>query len=91
MIPNFRDSIVITSKKMNNTDSKIRPSRHLRNRNVCRQQNYTENVDKNFDGGSKMSEKTDHCSKSVYGQVEDNNAYQELGEITRETQYDKLY
>lgn len=38
-----------------------------------------------------MSEKTDHCSKYVYGQVEDNNAYQELGEITRETQYDKLY
>lgn len=87
MISNFRDSIVITSKKMINTDSKIRPSRHLRNRNACRKHGYTENVDKNFDGGSKMSEKTDHCSKSVY----DNNAYQELGEITRETQYDKLY
>ncbi|XP_052694338.1 uncharacterized protein LOC128172592 [Crassostrea angulata] len=57
--------------------------RHLRHRNSERkQQKNPENVDEHVE--------TTRFSKTVYDQVEDNSAYQELGEITKESQYDKL-
>lgn len=57
---------------------------------MSRQQKNPEDVDKHIDGGSKNSEQREHFSASVYDQAETNAAYQELGEITRESHYDKL-
>ncbi|XP_052694351.1 multiple epidermal growth factor-like domains protein 10 [Crassostrea angulata] len=51
--------------------------RQLRN-NMCKDQK------------NKETDQSDNCSKSVYKKSEDNTAYQELGEITKESQYDKL-
>ncbi|XP_065925639.1 platelet endothelial aggregation receptor 1-like isoform X2 [Magallana gigas] len=42
------------------------------------------------DQKNKETDQSDNCSKSVYKKSEDNTAYQELGEITKESQYDKL-
>ncbi|XP_065925568.1 uncharacterized protein [Magallana gigas] len=57
--------------------------RHLRNRNSEeKQQKNPENVDEHVE--------TTRLSKTVYDQVEENSAYQELGETTKESQYDKL-
>lgn len=64
--------------------------RQLRNRNVHRHQKNQENVNKHVDGGSKDSEQREHFSAPVYDQAETNTAYQELGEITKESHYDKL-
>lgn len=52
-------------------------SRQVRN-NMCRKQK------------NKETEQSDNFSKSVIGKSEDNTAYQELGEITKESHYDKL-
>lgn len=60
-------------------------SRQLRN-HMCRKQKNKENHDKRFVGRIQGTEE----SKSVYDTVEDNAAYQELGEIKKESQYDKL-
>nr|XP_034322207.1 uncharacterized protein LOC105345149 isoform X3 [Crassostrea gigas] len=58
-------------------------SRHLRNKNSEeKQQKNPENVDEHVE--------TTRLSKTVYDQVEENSAYQELGETTKESQYDKL-
>lgn len=76
---------------MINFDSSILFSRQLRDRNnVRRQQKNAENVNEHVNGGNKDSEKTTHFSKSVYDKAGDSAAYQELGEITKESQYDKL-
>lgn len=57
--------------------------RHLRNNNSEeKQQKNPENVDEHVE--------TTRLSKTVYDQVEENSAYQELGETTKESQYDKL-
>eukprot|EP00105_Crassostrea_gigas_P046077 XP_019930225.1 PREDICTED: multiple epidermal growth factor-like domains protein 10 [Crassostrea gigas] len=63
--------------------------RHLRS-TMCRKQNNKENLDKRSVGRIKGTEQLDNFSKSVYDKAEDNTAYQELGEITKESQYDKL-
>lgn len=63
--------------------------RHLRN-NIFRKQNNKENLDKRSVGRIKGTEQLDNFSKSVNDKAEDNTAYQELGEITKESQYDKL-
>uniref|UniRef100_K1PIN4 Scavenger receptor class F member 2 n=1 Tax=Magallana gigas TaxID=29159 RepID=K1PIN4_MAGGI len=56
---------------------------HLGNRNSeGKQQKNPENVNENVD--------TTRFSNTVYDQVEENPAYQELGEITKESQYDKV-
>lgn len=66
-----------------NSNSSIILSRHLRHRNSeGKQQKNPENVEEHVE--------TTRFSKTVYDQVEDNSAYQELGEITKESQYDKL-
>nr|XP_034322209.1 platelet endothelial aggregation receptor 1-like isoform X1 [Crassostrea gigas] len=58
-------------------------SRHLRHRNSeGKRQKNPENVDEHVE--------TTRFSKTVYDQVEGNSAYQELGDITKESQYDKL-
>lgn len=57
---------------------------------TCIQQKIPHNADKHFDGKNIDSEKTGYFSKSMYDHVEGNAAYQELGEITKESQYDKL-
>lgn len=64
-------------------------TRQLRN-HMCRKQKNKENHDKRFVGRIKGTEESDNFSKSVYEKAEDNAAYQELGEITIESQYDKL-
>lgn len=70
-----------TSK--DNFNSSIILSRHLRNKNSEeKQQKNPENVDEHVE--------TTRLSKTVYDQVEENSAYQELGETTKESQYDKL-
>uniref|UniRef100_A0A8W8NYJ3 EGF-like domain-containing protein n=1 Tax=Magallana gigas TaxID=29159 RepID=A0A8W8NYJ3_MAGGI len=57
--------------------------RHLRHRNSeGKRQKNPENVDEHVE--------TTRFSKTVYDQVEGNSAYQELGDITKESQYDKL-
>ncbi|XP_065925642.1 scavenger receptor class F member 2 isoform X2 [Magallana gigas] len=56
----------------------------------CLQQKIPDNVDKHFDGKNIELEKTTHFSKSKYDQAEDNAAYQELGEITKESPYNNL-
>eukprot|EP00105_Crassostrea_gigas_P026151 XP_011446970.1 PREDICTED: multiple epidermal growth factor-like domains protein 10 isoform X1 [Crassostrea gigas] len=63
--------------------------RQLRN-NMCRKQNNKENLDRCSVGRVKDNEQLDNFSKSVYDKAEDNTAYQELGEIMKESQYDKL-
>ena len=63
--------------------------RHLRS-TMCRKQNNKENLDKRSVGRIKGTEQLDNFSKSVYDKAEDNTAYQELGEIMKESQYDKL-
>lgn len=76
---------------MINFDSSIILCRQLKNRNrMCRQKQNPENVENQVDGRSKDSEETTHFSNSVYDKVEENAAYQELGEITKESHYDKL-
>lgn len=65
-------------------------SRQLRNRSVRRQQKNTENADTPTDKRSKDLKPTEHFSTSVYDQAEAKPAYQELGGITEEHQYDKL-
>uniref|UniRef100_A0A8W8P1F6 Multiple epidermal growth factor-like domains 10 n=1 Tax=Magallana gigas TaxID=29159 RepID=A0A8W8P1F6_MAGGI len=58
-------------------------SRHLRNKNSEeKQQKNSKNVDEHVE--------TTRFSKTVYDQVEENPAYQELGEITKESQFDKV-
>uniref|UniRef100_A0A8W8NSY8 EGF-like domain-containing protein n=1 Tax=Magallana gigas TaxID=29159 RepID=A0A8W8NSY8_MAGGI len=57
---------------------------------TCLQQKIPDNVDKHFDGKNMSLEKTMHFSKSKYDQAEDNAAYQELGEITKESPYNNL-
>lgn len=57
---------------------------------MCRKQKNKENHDKRFVGRIKGTEESDNFSKSMYEKAEDNAAYQELGEITIESQYDKL-
>lgn len=57
---------------------------------TCVQQKIPQNVDKHVDGKNVDSQKTTHFSKSMYDQAEDNAAYQELGEITKESQYNNL-
>ncbi|XP_065925703.1 uncharacterized protein [Magallana gigas] len=64
--------------------------RQLRNRSVRRQQKNTENADTPTDKRSKDLKPTEHFSMSVYDQAEAKPAYQELGGITEEYQYDKL-
>lgn len=65
--------------------------RQLRNRNsVGKKQKDHENAKKHIAGGSKDSDQAASFSKSVYDTAEDKAAYQELGEITKESQYDKL-
>lgn len=59
--------------------------RHLRKRNTSRHQQNSKNLEIRISD----TEQKDHFSKDVYDQTEDNTAYQELGEITRESQYDK--
>lgn len=49
-----------------------------------------ENANKHIAGGSKDSDQSAYFSKYVYDTAEDKAAYQELGEITKESQYDKL-
>lgn len=68
-------------KKIINSNSKILISRQLRQRNVRILQKNLEN---------KYLDQATHFSKSSYDQVEDNTAYQEVGEITKESQHDKL-
>uniref|UniRef100_A0A8W8P2M7 Scavenger receptor class F member 2 n=1 Tax=Magallana gigas TaxID=29159 RepID=A0A8W8P2M7_MAGGI len=58
---------------------------------TCLQQKIPDNVDKHFDGKNIELEKTTHVSKSKYDQAEDNAAYQELGEITKESPYNYLH
>lgn len=65
-------------------------SRQLRNRSVRRQQKNTENADTPTDKRSKDLKPTEHFSMSVYDQAEAKPAYQELGGITEEYQYEKL-
>lgn len=70
-----------TSK--DNFNSSIILSRHLRNKNSEeKQQKNSKNVDEHVE--------TTRFSKTVYDQVEENPAYQELGEITKESQFDKV-
>lgn len=57
---------------------------------TCLQQKIPDNVDKHFDGKNIELEKTTHFSKSKYDQAEDNAAYQELEEITKESPYNNL-
>lgn len=49
-----------------------------------------EKTNKHIAGGSKDSDQATYFSKSVYDTAEEKAAYQELGEITKESQYDKL-
>lgn len=63
--------------------------RQLKNRNVCRQQIKQEKADEQI-RGSKGFKKTTHFSKSILNQAEENAAYQELGEIAKESRYDDL-
>lgn len=63
--------------------------RQLKNRNVCRQQIKQEKADEHI-RGSKGLKKTTHFSKSILNQAEENAAYQELGEIAKESRYDDL-
>lgn len=53
---------------------------------TCVQQKTPENVDKHFDESIINSEKTN----PMYDQEDHNAGYQELGELTKESQYDKL-
>lgn len=53
---------------------------------TCLQQKTKENVDKHFDESIINSEKTN----PVYDQEYHNAAYQELGELSKESQLDKL-
>nr|XP_034322212.1 uncharacterized protein LOC109619860 isoform X2 [Crassostrea gigas] len=64
--------------------------RQLKNRNVCRQQIKQEKADEQIRGLSKGLEKTTHFSKSILNQDEENVAYQELGELAKESRYDDL-
>lgn len=64
--------------------------RQLKNRNVCRQQIMQEKADEQIRGLSKGLEKTTHFSSSILNQAEENAAYQELGEIAKESRYDDL-
>lgn len=63
--------------------------RQLKNSNVCRQQIKQEKADEQI-RGSKGLKKTTHFSKSILNQAEENAAYQELGEIAKESRYDDL-
>eukprot|EP00105_Crassostrea_gigas_P037052 XP_019921200.1 PREDICTED: uncharacterized protein LOC105324614 [Crassostrea gigas] len=63
--------------------------RQLRN-NMHRKRNNEENLDKRSGGRHKGTEQLVNFSNSVYDKAEYNTAYQELGEITKESQYDKL-
>eukprot|EP00105_Crassostrea_gigas_P044220 XP_019928368.1 PREDICTED: protein draper-like [Crassostrea gigas] len=63
--------------------------RQLRN-NMCRKRNHKENLDKRSVGKIKGTEQLDNFSKSVYDKADNSTAYQELGEIMKESQYDKL-
>lgn len=65
-------------------------SRQLRNKSVRRQQKNTENADTPTDKRSKDLKPTEHFSTSVYDQAEAKPAYQELGGVAEEYQYDKL-
>lgn len=65
-------------------------SRQLKNRNVCRLQIKQERADEQIQGLSKGLEKTTHFAKSILNQAEGNAAYQELGEIAKESRYDDL-
>lgn len=53
---------------------------------TCVQQKTPENIDKHFDESIINSEKTN----PMYDQEDHNAGYQELGELTKESQYDKL-
>lgn len=64
--------------------------RQLKSRNVCRKQIKQEKADEQIRGLSKGLEKTTHFSKSILSQAEGNAAYQELGEIAKESRYDDL-
>nr|XP_034322214.1 uncharacterized protein LOC117688333 [Crassostrea gigas] len=58
--------------------------------NMCIKLTSKQNLDKRFVGRNKGTKQLDIFSKSTYDTAEDNTAYQELGEITKESQYDKL-
>lgn len=57
---------------------------------TCLHQKIPDNVDKDFEGKNMGLEKTTHFLKSKYDQAEDNAAYQELGETTKESSYNNL-
>lgn len=49
-----------------------------------------ENLDERFVARIKGTEQSENFSKSVSDKSEDNTEYQELGEIAKESQYDKI-
>lgn len=90
LISELIDRSVIHSSENQSKLNHMISSRQLKNRNVCRQQIKQEKADEQIRGLSKGLEKTTHFSKSILNQDEENVAYQELGEIAKESRYDDL-